>query len=88
MKGYKKFIGREREAKLKTSFLWLVVQETGGVGDSIVRVVITLRAGRFGVRIPAGSRDSLFFEMFRPVTAQSSSQWVPWFFPGVKAART
>jgi len=87
MKRYKKFVSREHESTLKTSFWQSVVQVTGGVGDCVVRVMTTLCAGRFGVRIPTGPRDFLF-EKFRPGTTQSSTQWVPRFFPGVKAART
>jgi len=44
-------------------------------------IVTILRAGRFGVRIPAGARSQVFFKMSRPAMGdiQRPIRWVPEF---------
>ena len=55
---------------------------------SVVLMVTSLRAGRFGVRIPVGEIEFLFCKTFRAALGptQPSVKWVTWFVPRGKAA--
>jgi hypothetical protein len=54
----------------------------------IIIIGTRLRAGRSGIRIPAGARDVSVFQNVKPVLglAQPLIRWLPWFFPVGKAA--
>jgi hypothetical protein len=56
--------------------------------DSLVSIVSKLRAGRSGVRLPAGARDFSFYKPSRRVVESTESliQLVPGFFSVSKAA--
>ena len=51
--------------------------------DSVFGTVPRLRAGRSGVRIPAGTRD---FSCFQAIQTGSGADWLPRFFTGLKKA--
>jgi len=64
-----------------------VIPQTRGSSGSVVTM---LREGRSGFRVPVWQEICLFSKTSRPVVSptQTRIQWVPAFFPGVKAART